>query len=58
MKGFLCQNFFTGLRRYRPFVRDEGIYKTPNEKKKEIYDAYIWLTGEISKLKKHNKINN
>ncbi len=39
-------------------VRDEGIYKTPNEKKKEIYDAYIWLTGEISKLKKHNKINN
>lgn len=31
-------------------VRDEGIYKTPEDKKKKIFDAYDWLTNEIKKL--------
>ena len=34
-------------------VRDEGVYKTPTEKKRKIFDAYDWLTNEIkSKIKK------
>ena len=28
-------------------VRDEGVYKTPIEKKKKILEAYTWLTNEI-----------
>jgi len=39
-------------------VRDEGVYKTPLEKKKKIYDAYNWLTNEINeKTKTKNIIN-
>jgi len=39
-------------------VRDEGIYKTPVEKKEKIYKAYVWLTNEINKLTKEKKLNN
>ena len=30
-------------------VRDEGVYKTPTEKKKKIFEAYDWVTNEIKK---------
>ncbi len=30
-------------------VRDEGVYKTPTEKKKKILEAYDWLTNQIQK---------
>ena len=39
-------------------VRDEGVYKTPVEKKKKIYDAYNWLTNEINKKSKNKAILN
>ena len=39
-------------------VRDEGVYKTPVEKKKRIYDAYNWLTNEINQKTKSKKIIN
>ena len=39
-------------------VRDEGIYKTPIEKKRKIFDAYTWLTNKIQKMTKEKKINN
>ena len=39
-------------------VRDEGVYKTPSEKKKRIYDAYNWLTDEIVKKSKTKEIVN
>lgn len=39
-------------------VRDEGIYKTPREKIKKIYDAYVWLTNKINQDVKNNKILN
>jgi len=39
-------------------VRDEGVYKTPVEKKKKIYDAYNWLTNEINKKSKNKDILN
>lgn len=39
-------------------VRDEGIYKTADDKKKKILDAYTWLTDEIKNLKKSKKIKN
>ncbi len=39
-------------------VRDEGVYKTPYEKKKKIYDAYSWLSNEIKDKIKTNKIIN
>jgi radical SAM protein with 4Fe4S-binding SPASM domain len=39
-------------------VRDEGVYKTPQDKKDRILAAYTWLTDEIKKLKKINKITN
>jgi len=39
-------------------VRDEGVYKTPYEKKKKIFDAYNWLTNEIKEKIKTSKINN
>ena len=29
-------------------VRDEGVYKTPTEKKEKIYKAYEWLVAKIS----------
>ena len=39
-------------------VRDEGIYKTPREKIKKIYDAYVWLTKKINQDVKNNRILN
>lgn len=39
-------------------VRDEGVYTTPPEKKKKIFDAYDWLTNQIkAKIKKKEIIN-
>ena len=39
-------------------VRDEGVYKTPREKIKKIYDAYVWLTNKINSDIKDKKIIN
>jgi MoaA/NifB/PqqE/SkfB family radical SAM enzyme len=39
-------------------VRDEGVYKIPNEKKKKIFKAYSWLTNNIKKLTNEKKLNN
>jgi len=39
-------------------VRDEGVYKTPDDKKKKIYDAYNWLTSELKrKIEKKEILN-
>ncbi len=39
-------------------VRDEGVYKTPEEKRNKIIKAYDWLTSEIEKLSKKNILLN
>tara|TARA_B100000959_G_scaffold155990_1_gene163532 strand:- start:3568 stop:4668 length:1101 start_codon:yes stop_codon:yes gene_type:complete len=39
-------------------VRDEGVYKTPQDKKQKIYQAYSWLTQQINELTKKKKLNN
>ena len=39
-------------------VRDEGVYKTPQDKKQKIYQAYSWLTQKINELTKEKKLNN
>ena len=39
-------------------VRDEGVYKTPKDKKKKILDAYAWLTNEINEKISSKKIIN
>ncbi len=39
-------------------VRDEGVYKTPKEKKEKIFKAYSWLTNKIKEMSKEKKINN
>lgn len=39
-------------------VRDEGIYKTPTDKAKKIFDAYVWLTDKINSEIKKDKIVN
>ena len=39
-------------------VRDEGVYKTPDEKKKKILEAYDWLTNEIQNKILEKKIKN
>ena len=39
-------------------VRDEGVYKTPIEKKKNIFEAYTWLTNKIQLMSNEKKINN
>jgi MoaA/NifB/PqqE/SkfB family radical SAM enzyme len=39
-------------------VRDEGIYKTPSDKIRKIYDAYNWLTNKINNEIKNNNIIN
>lgn len=39
-------------------VRDEGIYKTPRDKAKKIYDAYVWLTEKINTEIKNERIVN
>ena len=39
-------------------VRDEGIYKTPIDKKFKIFEAYSWLTKKILEMIKNKKIKN
>ena len=39
-------------------VRDEGVYKTPEAKRKKIFEAYSWLTDEISKLSDQGLLKN
>ena len=39
-------------------IRDEGVYKTPIEKKKNIFEAYTWLTNKIQVMSNKKKINN
>jgi radical SAM protein with 4Fe4S-binding SPASM domain len=39
-------------------VREEGVYKLPQDKKDKILTAYTWLTNALKKLKKSNKIKN
>ena len=39
-------------------VRDEGVYKTPSDKQKKIFNAYDWLTKKINSEIKNNKIIN
>ena len=39
-------------------VRDEGVYKTPREKREKIFSAYSWLTNKISELTKTGEIKN
>ena len=39
-------------------VRDEGVYKTPREKREKIYSAYNWLTNKITELTKKGEIKN
>ena len=39
-------------------VRDEGIYKTPEKQKKNIFEAYSWLVDKISILTEDGLINN
>ena len=39
-------------------VRDEGVYKTPIEKKKKILQAYEWLTNEIKEKMQSKEIVN
>ena len=39
-------------------VRDEGVYKTPEIKKKKIFEAYSWLTSKISELSDQNLLKN
>jgi len=38
-------------------VRDEGVYKTPKEKKEKIYKAYTWLTNKIQEMTNQKKLN-
>ena len=39
-------------------VRDEGVYKTPEEKRKKILDAYEWLTNKITNEIEQKKLSN
>ena len=39
-------------------VRDEGVYKTPKEKREKIFKAYTWLTNRIKEMTKQKKLNN
>ena len=39
-------------------VRDEGVYKTPETKRKKIFEAYSWLTSKISELSDKNLLKN
>lgn len=39
-------------------VRDEGVYKTPIDKKQKIYEAYKWLTSKIENLLDEKKLVN
>jgi MoaA/NifB/PqqE/SkfB family radical SAM enzyme len=39
-------------------VRDEGVYKTPDNKKQKIFQAYSWLTSKIKETQKKERLNN
>ena len=39
-------------------IRDEGVYKTPIDKKLKIFEAYSWLTKKILEMIKNKKIKN
>ena len=39
-------------------VRDEGVYTTPSEKKKKIFEAYDWLTNKLKEKIKEKEILN
>tara|TARA_B100000029_G_scaffold223166_1_gene221100 strand:- start:1744 stop:2847 length:1104 start_codon:yes stop_codon:yes gene_type:complete len=39
-------------------VRDEGVYKTPQEKREKIFQAYSWLTNKILEFTKNKTIKN
>ena len=39
-------------------VRDEGVYKTPKDKRKKILKAYVWLTTKIKEMTKQKQLNN
>ena len=38
-------------------VRDEGVYKTPQDKREKIYKAYVWLTDKIKLMTNDKKLN-
>ena len=38
-------------------VRDEGVYKTPQDKREKIYNAYVWLTKKIKSMTNFKKLN-
>ncbi len=39
-------------------VRDEGVYKTPEEKRKKIFEAYNWLTETLKEKIQDKKVLN
>jgi len=39
-------------------VRNEGVYKTPEIKRKKIFEAYLWLTNKISELSDKGLLKN
>ena len=39
-------------------VRDEGVYKTPESKRKKIFEAYNWLTSQIENLSNKGLLKN
>ncbi len=39
-------------------VRNEGVYKTPEIKRKKIFEAYSWLTNKISELSDKGLLKN
>ena len=39
-------------------VRDEGVLKTPEQKRKKIFEAYKWLSEKIFSLAKTGEIKN
>jgi radical SAM protein with 4Fe4S-binding SPASM domain len=39
-------------------VRDEGVYKTPKDKKVKILKAYTWITNKILEFQKSERIQN
>ena len=38
-------------------VRDEGVYKTPQDKREKIFKAYSWLTEKIKNMTNEKKLN-
>ena len=39
-------------------VRDEGVYKTPQNKREKILESYSWLTNKILEMTKNKTIKN